>query len=113
MVFSAQVAPVCLADHNDGRSGQKCWISGWGSVVPSNQTITLADRKGVNELQQVDVAILDQAKCNKDYNPTVITPQMICAAAPGHDNCQGDNGGPLVCQDDFGTFKHVGVISWG
>ena len=25
---------------------------------------------------------------------------------------QGDSGGPLVCQDEYGTWKHVGAASY-
>ncbi len=27
--------------------------------------------------------------------------------------CEGDNGGPLVCQDELGVSYLWGVVSWG
>ena len=30
------------------------------------------------------------------------------------DTCDGDSGGPLICEDgDFGGFQLVGIVSWG
>jgi secreted trypsin-like serine protease len=122
MVFSAQVSPVCLPDALDGPVGQKCWISGWGSTtqrietgIPSKFGETeKAAKSATNGLEQVDQTIIPQIECKTAYSSYVeITSEMICARALDKDGCQGDSGGPFVCQDDSGTFKLVGVVSWG
>lgn len=131
MIFSAEVSSVCLADETDGPVGQKCWVTGWGNTRATRATgfeefikqvqaseqgllpknVKVATRAG-NTLRQVDVVVSDQTQCNVAYTD-YITPQMICAEAPGKDSCQGDSGGPFVCQDKSGAFKLVGVVSWG
>jgi secreted trypsin-like serine protease len=114
IIFNAEVSPVCLADALDGPVGQKCWVTGWGGTVQENYTFSNnapnVQTRPPSSLRQVDVVILERSKCQED---ATITPEMFCAQAPGKDSCQGDSGGALVCQDDSGIFKQVGVVSSG
>ena len=41
----------------------------------------------------------------EDYTPDEITPNMICAAAPGKDACVNDGGGPLITKE--GNFYSI------
>ena len=45
-----------------------------------------------------------------DYDPSLITSNMMCARDPNEDSCQGDSGGPLY---DSQNGVLVGVVSWG
>lgn len=62
------------------------------------------------------VPLMDQRECEAQYvdSSQPIIPEMVCAGYPkgGVDACKGDSGGPLACQID-GSYKLVGVISWG
>ena len=135
--FSAEVEPVCLPaeDGSDEAPGTKCWVTGWGSTAANRGNFeeflkeVKAEEAGkvaknlqratraTPALYQVAVNITTQDVCSKAY-PGNISPQMICAAAPGKDSCQGDSGGPFVCQKApvagvEQPFKLVGVVSWG
>jgi len=44
-----------------------------------------------NKLLEAQVNVVDNSLCNSKYSSAVITSDMVCAAAPGKDACQGDS----------------------
>jgi trypsin len=82
-------------------------VAGWGATKESSYSLP-------NSLQKVDVPLVSNAECNKDYNG-VITDRMICAGIDkgGKDSCQGDSGGPLIATADDNQRYLIGVVSWG
>nr|XP_046237599.1 uncharacterized protein cfi [Scatophagus argus] len=80
-----------------------CTISGWGQ----NQHGQLSE-----VLQWASVSLIED--CHRFYNDS-FKPGMLCAGDldGGVDVCQGDNGGPLVCEDELGVSYLWGIISWG
>ncbi|WP_028866100.1 trypsin-like serine protease [Psychromonas aquimarina] len=93
-------------------SQSKVTSIGWGStvgyaygeVVTPNYPFILRD---VELPLQTDTVC--ESALGKNY-----TSEMVCAgiANSGKDSCQGDSGGPLVI-DDAGTWKQIGIASWG
>ena len=85
------------------------WTSGWGTLSSGSSALP-------NILQKVDVPLVNTADCNSAaaYGGD-ITDRMVCAGlqAGGKDSCQGDSGGPLFASEADGSFKLVGVVSWG
>ena len=62
-----------------------------------------------DKLQALDLPILTGSDC--EYPPLQFDPDtMICAGFPegGKDSCQGDGGGPLICNGEL-----HGITSWG
>jgi len=82
-------------------------VAGWGVTNENSYNLP-------NLLQKVEVPLVSQDVCNKDYNG-VITDRMLCAgyAQGGKDACQGDSGGPLVATGSDGSRHLIGVVSWG
>ncbi|XP_078376434.1 uncharacterized protein LOC144659796 isoform X3 [Oculina patagonica] len=99
------VGKVCLPNKDDFVLGGKiCYITGWG---------TLADGGALPDyLQEASVKTLENADCEKAYGVSAIAFSMICAALDFVGACQGDGGGPMVCEFD-GKWDLVGVTSWG
>ncbi|KAG7396867.1 hypothetical protein PHYBOEH_001624 [Phytophthora boehmeriae] len=99
-----ETVPICARDGSDNEVGTVATIVGWGLTENRTQSDTLL---GVN------VEIITNAQCNKQYDTTKkknrITEGMLCAGkGDGKDSCNGDSGGPLVANDIL-----VGIASWG
>ncbi|KAM9658996.1 transmembrane protease serine 5 [Trichechus inunguis] len=107
--FSDTVGAVCLpAKEQHFPTGSHCWVSGWGHTNPSHTHSS-------DMLQDTAVPLLSTQLCNSScVYSGALTPRMLCAGyLDGRaDACQGDSGGPLVCPDR-GTWRLVGVVSWG
>lgn len=95
-----KVAPLGARDGSDSKVGTMATVLGWGLTE---------DRVGSFTLQKVNVAIISNAECNKEYGRNRITGGMMCAGnGEGKDSCNGDSGGPLLANDAV-----VGLVSWG
>lgn len=93
-------------------------VMGWGDTIASEEYSQLS-----NTLKEVEVNVVSNQVCSRangyvggfysSYS-RAITPNMLCAQAPGRDSCQGDSGGPLVMKGSDGNQDvQVGVVSWG
>ncbi|XP_034648668.1 trypsin-2-like [Trachemys scripta elegans] len=82
--------------------GSLCMVSGWGNILSDGLL-------SAKNLQCVEVPIVSDQVCERSY-PGMITSTMMCAGylEGGKDACQGDAGGPLVCNGEL-----QGIMSWG
>ncbi|XP_059244260.1 putative serine protease 45 [Mustela nigripes] len=114
--FSKYVQPICLPEPSYNlKVGTQCWVTGWGQVkqrFSANSTLT-------TELQEAEVFIMDNKKCDQIYRKKSFLPHlvplvlgdMICATNYGENLCSGDSGGPLACEVE-GRWILAGVLSW-
>lgn len=87
--------------------GQRCWSAGWG---------IMSNGKPADVLQEVDLEIISDEKCEKTKNSGyLVEGAMMCAGwlEGGKDGCQGDSGGPLICANDQNHPIIAGITSWG
>ncbi|XP_066109653.1 granzyme A [Saccopteryx bilineata] len=90
---------------DDVKPGTLCLVAGWGAI---NNKLHKPDT-----LMEVSLTVINRKICNDpkhyNYNP-VIGLNMICAGSPkgGKDSCNGDSGGPLICE---GVLR--GITSFG
>ncbi|XP_055633815.1 transmembrane protease serine 9-like [Toxorhynchites rutilus septentrionalis] len=91
--------PVPLADANLKLSYDLATVVGWGSAANGYVPVIL---------QELKVWIQPRATCMKIWIEQ-ITKNMFCAGGViGQDTCNGDSGGPLIC-DGY----QIGIVSWG
>ena len=99
VTYTRTVQPVALPT-NCASIGTMCLTTGWGDTLSSNDG---------SRLQALHLPILDWKNSNHSsflYDPDT----MICAGyiEGAKDSCQGDGGGPLICNSEL-----QGIVSWG
>ena len=66
-----------------------------------------------NTLKFASLKVLENSHCNSvNSKYQNVTDTMLCAASKLKSICQGDTGGPLVCQHGNGRWYLEGVSSW-
>ena len=90
-------------------AGTSSTVTGWGQTGNSGASSSV--------LMEVSVPLVDQSTCETVYNEIgeQVTMNMICAGDKqgGKDSCRGDSGGPLIVDAGNGSWKQVGIVSWG
>jgi secreted trypsin-like serine protease len=108
--FNENVAAVCAPDPDDQYTYRKSQCSGWGTIRSGGTCCP-------DVLRYVTMNITTNELCDGVYALANITADMICASdntgMTERDSCQGDSGGPLTVKDADGTFRIVGIVSWG
>jgi len=111
------VGTVCLPTEGaDIEPGTKCVVTGWGGLRQGGGQAAEAQAL----LQEAEVTTLSNEDCAEVGHATSIEDSMLCAqhsreAAAGDagvDACQGDVGGPLVCEEGD-RWIAFGAASWG
>uniref|UniRef100_A0A8C9NC77 Enteropeptidase n=1 Tax=Serinus canaria TaxID=9135 RepID=A0A8C9NC77_SERCA len=105
--YTDYIQPICLPEKDQQFSpGINCSIAGWGSIRNEGPSSDI--------LQEAEVPLLSNEKCQQWMPKYNITENMLCAGYDmGRiDSCQGDSGGPLTFEDGDKWFL-VGVTSFG
>ncbi|XP_052750926.1 protein masquerade [Galleria mellonella] len=105
------VCLVCLPARGVSHgAGTRCTVTGYGYMGEAGP-IPL-------RVREAELPIVSDAECVRKVNAVtekifILPASSFCAGGEeGNDACQGDGGGPLVCQDD-GFYELVGLVSWG
>lgn len=99
--LSESVKIISLATKQDLLQGSRAYLAGWGYT---NETSSIIPKI----LHGVEVSVISQEACRKQYTGYPIFDSNVCAFALGKDSCQGDSGGPMVTNG-----KLSGITSWG
>uniref|UniRef100_A0A8C0EKJ7 Enteropeptidase n=1 Tax=Bubo bubo TaxID=30461 RepID=A0A8C0EKJ7_BUBBB len=105
--YTVYIQPICLPEKNQQfLPGINCSIAGWGKIMNEGPTSDI--------LQEAEVPLISNEKCQQWMPEYSITENMICAGYDigGLDSCKGDSGGPLTF-DDGNKWFLVGVTSFG
>ena len=111
--YHPHISPACMPELHQDFTGQRCFVTGWGkdNWGQGGRHPTI--------LKEVDVPIIGHQDCEARLRRTRLSTSFqlhkgfLCAGGePGRDACEGDGGGPLVCEHQ-GVWQLAGVISWG
>jgi len=102
---------VCVASEEEIEESRlsNCYVTGWGRRTESSDHSVV--------LKEIAVPLWEQSVCNSalqdQFGPGYSLPSSsVCAGAEGRDACDGDGGGPLVCQE-AGQWYQLGIVSFG
>ncbi|CAH1120964.1 unnamed protein product [Ceutorhynchus assimilis] len=105
------VCLVCLPARGvNHAAGKRCTVTGYGYMGEAGP-IPL-------RVREAELPIVSDAECIRKVNAVtekifILPASSFCAGGEeDNDACQGDGGGPLVCQDD-GFYELAGLVSWG
>ncbi|XP_046742697.1 protein masquerade [Diprion similis] len=105
------VCLVCLPARGVSHTaGKRCTVTGYGYMGEAGP-IPL-------RVREAEIPIVSDPECIRKVNAVtekifILPASSFCAGGEqGNDACQGDGGGPLVCQDD-GFYELAGLVSWG
>ncbi|CAG0891284.1 unnamed protein product [Cyprideis torosa] len=106
---------VCLPQKGESFVGQRCVSTGWGAETFDGSTS--------NTLKEVELPLISHDECQQIFRQIIrptfpLHENFICAGGEGEDTCQGDGGGPLVCEKEVGpglgpVWVLAGITSWG
>lgn len=107
----ANIDAVCMPKKNDFLEGSpaRCYVTGWGRRDEASEHSVV--------LKEINVPLWSNPTCQnalrEQFGPAYSLPSTaLCAGAEGRDACDGDGGGPLVCEKDQHWYQ-VGVVSFG
>ncbi|XP_043856743.1 putative serine protease 45 [Dromiciops gliroides] len=116
VTLTKYIQPICLPPSLfDLKIGTQCWVTGWGEVKEKYKGRPLSSK-----LQETKAFVVNHNRCDQLYHITPPSPRyipfvkgaVICAVSPQNETlCQGDPGGPLVCEAEK-TWILAGVMSW-
>ncbi|CAB4055732.1 unnamed protein product [Lepeophtheirus salmonis] len=102
---------VCMPKSRDFNPSQfaRCYVTGWGRRTETSEHSLV--------LKEIEVPLWSYTNCNgalkAQFGPAYSLPTTaICAGAEGRDACDGDGGGPLVCEKE-GKWYQIGIVSFG
>lgn len=108
----SHINTVCMPDAELSEKiliTSKCIVTGWGKRdEKSNHSIVL---------KEVIVPVWKNNDCERSmklqFGPNYQLPSsVVCAGTTGRDACDGDGGGPLVCEKNNHWYQ-IGIVSFG
>jgi hypothetical protein len=105
------VCIICLPSRGSiPETGRRCTVTGYGYM---GETGPIPLR-----VREAEVPVVSEGECVRQINAVtekifIMPASSFCAGGEaGNDACQGDGGGPLVCEDE-GYYELTGLVSWG
>jgi len=106
-ITDQHIRPICLPTNPSFQyEGSQAIATGWGRINKCPEEFP-------DELQEINMEVTTNDRCEEFYNNILITNQTICAYVPGQGGRigDGDSGGPLIVNVG-GYYELVGVTSW-
>ena len=85
--------------------GSICFSSGWGGINPLNANASKPEISAnplADNLKAVNLEVISSEECFESFNKTsFINGSLVCTKGGPKGPCNGDSGGPLICEGLF------------
>ncbi|XP_046448092.1 brachyurin-like isoform X2 [Daphnia pulex] len=106
--FSDYVRPICLDSPSESLNdyvGETVVLTGWGLYSDGGGTSSV--------LRKTSAEVITNQECYEQYD-SLITDDMMCTSTTNHHGtCNGDSGGPMHLEMADGSWKQIGIVSFG
>ncbi|KAK7495191.1 hypothetical protein BaRGS_00013601, partial [Batillaria attramentaria] len=85
----------------------QCTLTGWGRTTEGPGSVSS------NTPLKVNLGVMSNQQCSQFYTRTIGIENVCAGGVQGKGGCNGDSGGPLMCQCGSGPRVQAGIVSFG
>ncbi|XP_052891128.1 inactive CLIP domain-containing serine protease A8-like [Anopheles moucheti] len=106
VTYTEHIRPICIPSEQDVFVGNRCIAAGWGWDARTGQSASI--------MKRMELKVVHRRRCQMLYQQLDIAipqePNVMCAIAEVDQNaCMKEDGTPLICQRDDGSYVLAGL----
>ncbi|EFX72708.1 hypothetical protein DAPPUDRAFT_215874 [Daphnia pulex] len=107
VTYTQYIRPITLANSSEpNHVNDNVTVAGWGSTFDGSLS-------GSSTLRKATVPVITNNECKLTYG-NIVSDKIICTSGKNYrGTCNGDSGGPMNYKGSDGSWKQIGIVSFG